>query len=223
MLFNQQSLAVGILLLLGGPLPIHGQAIGGNQPYQIVMEGRGSNTGRSFRIDALRGSNFVQLRFSRLDSTRYQLLAVNPAYVAARQAVDDAMEAKLPLAERKQGVHQAVQRMLALEEPYRVYRRDSLRLDTRSNPALVQLLDSVYRASPETLERKSANSSHIILDGTLVAVRVLAAGKTEKDLVVHSPNFDSHPLLYRLLHETLLLYRTARPNTFFDKHVTAGY
>lgn len=198
--------------LLLGALPGSGQ----QPPYSIQVKAHNSTSGNDFRVLLTRSADFISLRYGRLDSVQNQRLRTDPhyrAYAAALQATS------LSAAERTV----TAQRFLALVEHYKVYRWDSLRVATRSHQPLQQLLDSVYTSSSPQLERSEANRGRIVLDGTLVHVVVKTGETTKKDLAVDSPTPASHPQLYRLLHETLQLYRQAHPASFLDLRFTSGY
>ncbi len=202
---------IGLLL---GPLVGRGQRI--QQPYSIQFSAYNSANGSDFRVNVTRSAGAVHLRYGRLDSVQNGRLRADPRYTAYASALQ---ANRLPAATETS----TSKRLVALVEQYKVYRWDSLRVATTRHQPFVQLLDSVYSSSAAQLERPAANRGRIVLDGTTVHVVVKTNTQTEKDLYVNAPSAASHPLLYRVLHEALQLYRQAHPVSFLDQRFTSGY
>lgn len=200
--------------LLLSPLTGKGQHI--QPPYSMQLSAHNSTSGADFRVILTRKADFVYLRYGRLDSVQNGRLRSDPHYTVYTSALQ---ATQLPVTERTT----TAQRFMTLLEQYKVYRWDSLRVATSSHPSFLQLLDSIYSSSAAHLERPEANRRRIVLDGTLVHLVVTTGSLKEKDLYVRSPRPDSHPQLYRLLHESLQLYRQKHPASFLDPSFTSGY
>jgi hypothetical protein len=169
-----------------------------------------------YSIYITRSPRSISLRYGRLDSIQTAQLHADPRYAAYLAA--------LPPGAQSTAEHlAALTRFAALVEHYKVYRWDSLRLGPTPARPFRQLLDSVYSTSATQLERRAENRNRNVLDGTSVNVRVKTDTLLLKDLSVYAPRPDSHPLLYRLLHEALQLYRQAHPTSFLDLRYTRGY
>ena len=175
-----------------------------------------ARAGPIFRINVTRSIDAIYLRYGRLDSLQNGRLRADPRYSSY---VSELQANPLPTAT---GTSTA-KRFLALIEQYKVYRWDSLRVATMRHQPFRQLLDSVYSSSTAQLERPAANRNRIVLDGTSVHVVVQTATQIEKDLYVKAPSPACHPLLYRVLHEALQLYRQEYPTSFLDQRFTSGY
>lgn len=190
------------------------QAQTNQAPYTMELRAHRSVSGADYRILIVRGAKSVKLRYFRLDSIRAKLYTD-----ATYRALAATLENKQPAAEREMAARQLV----ALFDKYKVYRHESLQLRTASNGPFVQLLDSIYQASPAQLKAREANTFHIVLDGTDVQLLVKATGTPDKEVYAQSPGPTSHPELYRLLHQSLELYRQQRPQGFLDTRYTGGY
>ncbi|UOR03749.1 hypothetical protein MUN82_12410 [Hymenobacter aerilatus] len=197
-----------------GSATVYGQA--NTTHYTIEVK---ANTPARYRIEVTRNKKVVQLRYGRLDSVRLTRMSADPD-VKAMQALDAAGKLfTLPEAERDA----LFQRVLAADERNSVYTWDSLQIASASHRALVQLFDSVSTSSAAQLERKEANRNRIILDGTIFSITVQGKQVTPKKVYAHSPDRTSHPLLSRLIRESLELYRKECPNALLDTRHTGGY
>lgn len=196
--------------------PFAGRSQRLQQPYSIHLSAYNGTSGTDFRVNIIRRVDAIYLRYGRLDSTQNGRLRADPRYSSY---VSELRANPLPAAA---GTNSA-KRLLALVEQYKVYRWDSLRVVTMRHQPFEQLLDSVYVSSAAQLERRATNRNRIVLDGTSVHVVVQKGTQTEKDLYVSSPSLASHPLLYRVLHEALQLYRQEYPTSFLDQRFTSGY
>jgi hypothetical protein len=186
------------------------------RPYSIQLSAHNSTSGTDFRVNVTRRVDAIYLRYGRLDSMQNGRLRADPRYGSY---VSELQANPLPTAAGTS----TVKRLLALVEQYKVYRWDSLRVVTRRHQPFGQLLDSVYSSSAAQLERRAANRDRIVLDGTSVHVVVQTGTQIEKDLYINAPSLASHPLLYRVLHEALQLYRQEYPTSFLDQRFTSGY
>jgi hypothetical protein len=185
------------------------------RPYSIQLSAHNSTSGTDFRVNVTRRVDAIYLRYGRLDSMQHGRLRADPRYSSY---VSELQANPLPTAGTR-----TAKRLLALVEQYKIYRWDSLRVVTRHHQAFGQLLDSVYSSSAAQLERRAANRDRIVLDGTSVHVVVQTGTQTEKDLYINAPSPASYPLLYRVLHEALQLYRQEYPTSFLDQRFTSGY
>lgn len=202
---------IGLLL---GPLAGRGQRI--QQPYSIQLSAHNSTSGSDFRVNVTRRAGSIYLHYGRLDSMQNGRLRADPRY----SSYVSALQANPP--STAEGTITA-KHFLALVEQYKVYRWDSLQVATTGHQPFRQLLDSVYSSSAAQLERQAANRGRIVLDGTSVYVVVKTGTQTEKELYASAPSPTSHPLIYRVLHEALQLYRQEHPTSFLDQRFTSGY
>lgn len=200
--------------LLLGPLLSNGQRL--PRRYAIQIRAQNGVNGSDFRIYITRTPRVISLRYGRLDSIQTAQLHADPRYAAYVAAV-------LPGSHSAAAHLAALTRFSALVEQYKVYRWNSLRLGPTPARPFRHLLDSLYATSAAQLERRAENRNRYVLDGTSVSVRVTTDAQLIKALSVYAPRPASHPLLYRLLHESLQLYRQAHPTSFLDLRYTRGY
>jgi hypothetical protein len=199
-------------VLLAGSLPSLSQHYVKTYPYTILISAHNGNAGKEFQLVITRMASRVQLRYGSLDSVRMTQFRTDPDFYHPELAgADLAIE------------HARLQRFNRAIQKYKVFTEDSIQLEVRSHRSLVQLLDSVYKASPDVLAQKEANRKRIVLDGTLVYVVVKPSRGVGKEVWAQSPAPDSHPLLYRLLHESLQVYRAEHVGATLPLSTTIGY
>jgi hypothetical protein len=166
-----------------------------------------SVSGQELQLTITRTPKFVKVRYAHLDSVREKQLRQDPDNLTP-----ELLRQGLPDRERMERYTRAVER-------YKVFTQDSIQLAVKRAQPVVQLLDSVYEASDETLEQKK----RLILDGTSVYLFIQSPGTKRREIYAHSPQAHSHPLLYRLLHESLQVYRKEHPDSFLTLRATSGY
>jgi hypothetical protein len=199
-------------VLLAGSLPSRSEHSVKTYPYTILISAHNGNAGKEFQLVITRMASKVQLRYGSLDSVRITQFRTDPDfYHVEPEGADPAVE------------HGRIQRFNSAIQKYKVFTEDSIQLEVRSHRSLVQLLDSVYKASPEVLTQKEANGKRIVLDGTLVYVVAKPSRGVGKEVWAQSPAPDSHPLLYRLLHESLQVYRAEHVGSTLPLSATSGY
>jgi hypothetical protein len=199
-------------VLLAGSLPSRSEHSVKTYPYTILISAHNGNAGKEFQLVITRMASKVQLRYGSLDSVRITQFRTDPDfYHVEPEGADPAVE------------HGRIQRFNSAIQKYKVFTEDSIQMEVRSHRSLVQLLDSVYKASPEVLTQKEANGKRIVLDGTLVYVVAKPSRGVGKEVWAQSPAPDSHPLLYRLLHESLQVYRAEHVGSTLPLSATSGY
>jgi hypothetical protein len=166
-----------------------------------------SVSGQELQMTITRTPQLVKVRYAHLDSICHKQLKKDPDNLTP-----ELLQQGLPDRKRMERYSKAV-------EKYKVFTQDSIQLIVKRAQPFVQLLDSVYEANAETLEQKK----RLILDGTSVYLFIQSAGEERREIYAHSPQADSHPLLYRLLHESLQLYRKEHPDSFLTSRATSGY
>jgi len=191
------------------------QAQGVPLTYSVYISAFAGVSGSDFRIEINRQKDFINFRFGRIDSVQQTKLRADLAFKACADTLartnDLSAEAKQALASR----------LTVMLDRYKVYKWDGLQLTATST--FSSLLDSIYISSATQLERRAENKTRITLDGTSFYLTVLNKDTSIMKAYAHSPGPDSHPLFYRLLHESLQLYRQQRPAALLDIHYTNGY
>jgi len=191
-----------------------------SQPAYSITLKAASNYYADYLLHVTREADRIQLRYGRFDSLRTTRLAADPAIQALQAAERTGNLYTLPSAEKDT----LFRRAMAAEERNIVYTWDRLPVTITPQHRLAQLLDSVYTSRVEQLERKAENRQRIILDGIHFSIVLQGKDTRVKKVYVHSPSPDSHPLLYRLIHDSLQLYRKERPNDVrLDIRHTWGY
>ncbi|WP_276499352.1 hypothetical protein [Pontibacter litorisediminis] len=114
---------------------------------------------------------------------------------------------------------EAQKRLTQLFEKYKSYDKDSLIIS--SNHPLLRISDSLSRE--KNLHVKKSDKSRIILDGTLLKIRVQHENGPEYEFYALSPQKDSHPLVYQFINDALELYRGSVEDPILTKNHTNGY
>jgi hypothetical protein len=199
-------------LLVAGSLPSRGQHAAKIPPYTMRISAISGVAGKEFQIAITRTARQVHLWYGSLDSVRMKPFRADPDFYESNTTRLD------PDAERAR-----LLRFGAAIQKYKVFTQDSMQVGVASHHSLVQLLDSVYMAAPELLEQKEANRGRVVLDGTLVYVVMKSGGKVTQQIGAVSPQPGTHPLLYRLVHESLQAYRVGHFDSFLTSRLTNGY
>lgn len=184
--------------------------------YQINIFTNGGMSSSKMSIDILREQDSIKIYYTRrvdLDSTLFERdRKKNMRLLKKIQKLKD-----LDIKKKKQ-------EEFALNfEKYNVYQKDSLSFIVSDNYGYISLIDSIYSVDQETLENKEFTKNWIIIDGIHFSIQVNANNETIKSIWVHSPRIKSHPLIFRLIRNTLDLYREKNPNSFLKKEYTSNY
>jgi hypothetical protein len=167
---------------------------------------------RSFKLSLIRSTHRIKILYARYDSTSYTI----NADVELRQLTQSFIH-DTTLSQPERALQS--KRINALYEHYARYSLDSLEVTEKHNRAFFQLIDSVYQSSTDHLINKEKN--HVVLDGHQVQMRISSKGLPEREFYVTSPRPGT--LIYRLLHESMDLYRPKQPNLFPSRRATRGY
>lgn len=209
---SRRVLSIIASLLVAGSLPSWGQPSAKIPPYTMRIAAISGVAGKEFQIAITRTAKQVHLWYGSLDSVRMTRFRTDPDFYNPNVTEPD------PDAERAR-----LLRFGAAIQKYKVFTQDSMQVGVASHRPLVQLLDSVYLAAPELLEQKEANRGRVVLDGTLVYVVMKSGGKVTQQVGAVSPRPGTHPLLYRLVHESLQTYRAGHFDSFLTPRITSGY
>ncbi|WP_167617026.1 hypothetical protein [Maribellus sediminis] len=182
----------------------------------------------SITIDALAGINRMKLnmkieRNSEQVKIYYnKLVDVDPKYKENHEEMERLYK-NMSNAKSKKQKERALNKLKKYRAKYEIYKDDSIVLNPSENAEYLNLIDSIYKADEKELLRDRRSGLNITLDGTSFNIKVLEKHKTIKDLYIHSPRDKSHPLINKLICDTLDLYRTQNPNSFLNKDLTNGY
>ncbi len=110
-----------------------------------------------------------------------------------------------------------VQKLDSIVDFYTNYDIAHVGISNHENEAYSQLVDQIFAASSESLEK-----NRIVLDG-ISMVLTLKNDKSARKIYAHSPDKVSHPLIYAFVSETMNLYRQKNGVNSKDKSFTYGY
>lgn len=201
-------------LLFIQPIISLGQSKQADFNWRITARSAGNSSGFDIEINQLKGS--TRFVFKRVDSIRLSEMEKDPAYIEQRAAVkaatyvnDAAYEAE------KLGI---------LVERFAVYQTDTLSYsDQLPDVFLRSLLDSINSLSSEILN--STNTRPTNQRSSILSFHFIRMNGKKKtiDTYATNPTIDSHPLLYRLITQTLAFYRKEKPTALLTTAFTKSY
>ncbi len=107
---------------------------------------------------------------------------------------------------------------------YGCFTRDTMVLTKAAYPDYCDFISNIIQEDEDELRRDNKEGNWVTLDGTFFSITCLSNDELLWYLFIHSPRNDSYPLIYRLISETLGIYRTKYPNSFLDKSkIRIGY
>lgn len=116
-----------------------------------------------------------------------------------------------------------LQKIDSVMQYYTHYSIDSIIVRKNKHKAYASLVQSVLNTPTDNLLQTDKNRNRIVLDGTWFSFLLQCNGCIKK-VYAHSPNEESHPLLYALVKNTLGLYRQKRPlSLLLQLNRTNGY
>ncbi len=186
-----------------------------NLKYNIDIEAHASINGMKLNIKVERDDEKIKVIYNKLDS------------IDSKSSESDSKKLRLlkkhTKAKSKSKKERIFNKLKALIEKYEIYKKDSLIFNSSENIQYSNLIDTIYKTDKKVLLRDMRSGFFVTLDGTLFKIRVIEKNEIIKDLYVHAPRSDSHPLINKLICETLDLYRINNTNSFLDKEYTNGY
>ena len=108
-----------------------------------------------------------------------------------------------------------LEKMDSINQMYTTCWVDSLAFNRTEHKDFDNLLNSILSSSSEVLENKSANKSHLILDGTVMRFK-LTDNNNSRIVYAYSPNSATYPLLTNLVKQSMELYRQIKNNDFLS-------
>ena len=183
--------------------------------YNIDIEAHASINGMKLNIKIERDNEEIKIFYNKLDS------------IDSKSSESDSKRIRLfkkyTKAKSKSKKERTLNKLKELNKKFEIYKNDSLVFNISENTQYLSLIDSIYKTDKKVLLRDMRSGHFITLDGTSFKIRVIEENDTIKNLHVHAPRSDSHPLLNKLICETLDLYRVRYPVSFLDKKHTNGY
>jgi hypothetical protein len=113
-----------------------------------------------------------------------------------------------------------ISKLDSLNSIYTIYETDILFISNSKNEAYIELVHEVLNTSADILENK--NNNRLVLDGVTMIFKLTNNGISQT-VYARSPTITSNPLLYKLVTETIILYRLNKKNGILNKSRTFGF
>jgi|GEM_PF-3138049 len=220
MVFKPSSKLLSALVLsllfmqVPGILPAQSKSI--ITSWQVVARAAGNSSGYDIYIEQYRDkTNFI---FKRLDSLRQRDMEKDLAYIEQRAAIKAATTVD--------EVTYQIEKLATVMELFEVSKKDSLSYrSVLPNQTLKSLLDSLANLPTETLQNNTAGikTEKRVADGYSFHFIRFNGKKKTADFFTAAPTPDSHPLLFRLITETLGFYRKEKTNAILTPDFIKAY
>ena len=212
--FNSSTRFILILLLIIQSQIILAQTKKSDFSWRITARSAGNSSGFDIEINQQNSkTNFV---FKRVDSIRLSEMEKDPAYIQQRAAVKAAVYVN-------DATYEA-EKLGLIVERFSVYQTDTLYYPEKfPDSVLVSFLDSIHSVAQESLKvtiPRIQNSRSNLLSFHFTRIN---GKKKTVDMYATNPTADSHPLLYRLVIQTLSFYRKERPAALITTDFTKSY
>lgn len=204
----KQTLLLALLLLTA---TCFAQPSEKHRIHLTVSQGFGSEI---FNILISQTSEDTKIVYSKLDSVNKEMASRDKEVINVMNLYAKSNYLDKPNSVEGEKFEQELKKLLL---KYSFYTRDSLLLKSNDNKEYSILLDQFHLASKESLEEIAKLNRAGALIGPIVEVKLNSEGETSKVLTYISPGSDKHPLIYKLVSETLNLYRKRHPNSFLEK------
>lgn len=204
-----------LLLFMQLPLSFFAQSKSRITGWHIVVRAAGTSSGYDIRIDQYRDkTNFF---FKRLDSLRQRDMEKDLAYIERRAAVTSSTTVD--------EVTYQIEKLAVIIELFEVSQKDSLSYaSTLTDQALKTLLDSVANLPAELLRNNGGiKNEKQIADGYSFHFTRFNGKKKTADFFTAQSSLSSYPLLFRLVTQTLRLYRNKKPDAILTADFTKIY
>lgn len=182
--------------------------------WKITARSAGNSSGFDIEINQLKGN--TRFIFKRVDSTRLSEMEKDPAYIEQRAAIKAAVYVN-------DAAYEA-EKLGVLVERFAVYQTDTLfYTGVIPDAPLRSFLDSIHLLSQDMFKSNNSrppnNRSNIL---SFHFIRMNGKKKTI-DTYATSPTQDSHPILYRLVTQTLSFYRRERASAIITPEFSKSY
>jgi hypothetical protein len=205
-----------LILFFAFSLSSHAQTANGD--LSIAITATSSFYGTNMRIIISKYAGSIKVVYKLKDSVNYRGLLKNERY----KSLEKITRADYNVNTNLDTIRKANKEEQDITEKYTYYNKDSVIVGVNKDTSYTSLLNKISNTTTDSLENKEANKNRIVFDGTFFEFNI-KSGKDDRTLEVHSPSPQSHPILYKLLTQTIDLYRRIKVNEFLSKNRTDGY
>jgi len=173
-----------------------------------------------YHINIHKTKKQIKVIYSFLDSIASSKLRKDKNYINTKKYYKS-------ISNKQQGLaNDSVQRYYSMLgdvlNKYKVYTKDSITLKLTTDTSYDNLINSIISTSKEQLENLEVSKKRTFLDGISFTFKITANGTT-RTVYADTPDKMSHPQLYRLIKESMAVYRNRNNNDFLNLKRTSGY
>jgi hypothetical protein len=191
----------------------------GLEGKQVALRAFTSVNGTEFFVKTVCYKDSIKINFKVKDSLSYKDLQHDHVYKTLMKSFQEIKQ----FDSTNDTIKQLLTKIDSVTLAYTSYHTDSVLIANSSFSRYSKLLSDLFKSSPGKLEDPERIKNRIILDGTSMTFKFSQNDLLQFSAYAHSPNKESHPLLYDYVKSTLDIYRNIRKDTFLTKEKTSGY
>lgn len=169
---------------------------------QIFVVANTSVSGQKFQLEVDENETLIFLKIKIFDS-----ISTNKKFEKQMEKIRTKMLKfkKIDLKDEKQ--MKLLTKAKNLDEANSYYSEYNTQILKTQYPNFSETISLIKNKSKEELEKDMRSGSWITIDGTSVEI-VVKGGNIDKEIWVHSPGKDSHPIINDLLQTSIKIFRT---------------
>ena len=186
---------------------------------QVTLHAITSVTGNKFLLKTICYKDSIMIKFKMKDSVSLNKLKKDSVYKTLMKSFHQVKQFDT----KHDTIKNLLKRIDSVTVLYTTYNSDSVQIAYSQFSDYSKLLRQLFKSSKIELENSKNIKNRIILDGTNMTFEFSHNELIQFSARAHSPDKESHPLLYDYITSTLDIYRGIRKNTFLTKEKTSGY
>jgi hypothetical protein len=186
---------------------------------QVTLRAFTSVTGKGFFMKTLCYKDSIKINCKIEDSVSVNKLKNDLVYKTLMNSFREVNQFDLT----NDSLKNLLKRIDSVTVAYTTYSTDSVLIACSHFPDYSKLLGNLFKSSRIELENTEQNTPRVILDGTNMSFEFSQNELIQYSAGAHSPDKESHPLLYDYVKSTLDIYRRIKKDTFLTKEKTSGY
>jgi hypothetical protein len=188
-----------------------------NTYFKINITANGSGIPNLMQISICKNAGTIKTVYKLKDSINNKELRENRRYAVLHEELPKVLNKA-----NRDSILKILRQLDSITNKYTIYDTDSLTLNANNNTSYSKLLNMVSVTGDVSLENNVYNKGRIVLDGTMFEFKI-QTGHATRTVYAHSPDPKSNPILYKLLSQTLEIYRKTKANNFLSLSRTGGY
>jgi hypothetical protein len=188
-----------------------------NNYLKINITANGSGIPNLMQTNICKNAGIIKIVYKLKDSINNKELQENSRYAVLQEKLPKVLNKA-----NRDSILKIARELDSITDKYTSYDTDSLTLNANNNIRYSKLLHTVGVTGNTSLEYNVYNKNRIVLDGIMFEFKI-QAGHVTRTVYARSPDPKSNPILYKLLSQTLEIYRKTKANNFLSRSRTGGY